>query len=355
MLKRLLLSSLSIFLMSCGNYTNVKAPLDGKQMGGGQPTTSTTELDFATIKSEILQSQCINCHTGRHKNYENYAFVKPSVDSMLERMETSDPGRLMPKGGPPLSTSQIAMFKEWVQAGAPEFANKAAQPKQPAPSPIDGLSFLTIREKVLKPYNCTACHSQYNDYGPTFKDRGAIISLVSSDQMPFPKPRQNKDDVVKVSDADKKLLLDWVGQGAPEKAGQSAGPLKPETLKPTFISLRNNVFGPKCVLCHNSFGNRGFGKSFGTFRNLRKWMAEHAADPEKENLFVFNAAEGESQGLFLDSMLRDPNDPFEIFTPMPFNSNKDDVQATIPRVTDEEIAVIKEWIKLELPYDEEDL
>ncbi len=347
MFRLILMSCLSVFLINCGNYTNVKAPFDDKQMGGGTNTSTETDLDFATIKKEILDDSCINCHSGRHKQYENYVVVQASAFAMLARMETSDPARLMPKDGPPLPPEKIAMFKEWVQAGAPQFADKDNQPNKPVPNNEMALSFAYVKEKVLDPYKCTACHVQYNNYKMAYKDRGAIISLVGSDKMPFPK-RKNAE-VTFVSDQDKKILMDWVGQGAPEFAGEAVDTVEMDPLQPTFISIRDNILGPKCILCHNSYGNRGFGKSFDTFRNLWTWMQSNP------NLIKTKKAEGEAPGLFVESMLRDPNDPLEFFSPMPFNTDKDDVERTIPRVTEEEIAIIQEWINLNLPYDQGDL
>ena len=43
------------------------------------------------------------------------------------------------------------------------------------------------------------------------------------------------------------------------------------------------------------------------------------------------------------------------YDPMPFNSPTDDVPTDIDSVTSEELEVIKEWIRLGLPYSEEDL
>ena len=335
--------------MSCGNYTNQTTPFSSKD--GGDNSGKTTQFDFATIKREILDGQCINCHTGRHKAYENYQVVKASAFAMLERIETSNPARLMPQGGPPLSAELKAMFKEWVEAGAPEFKDDDKKEPEPEP-PGDEAGFAQIKEKVLKPYNCTACHSQYNDYASVYKDRGSIVALVSSDAMPFPKRKNLKADPV--SDADKKILLDWVSKGAPEFGGKDPIEPKAEELKPTWISLRNNVFGPKCILCHNTFGNRGGGRnqSFDTYSKLRNWFTKN---PE---LFNFKKKEGDPPGLFVESMERpicEPNDPLCFFSPMPFNNDNDDVQKTFERLTKEEIDMIKKWVELKLPFDEDDL
>lgn len=44
---------------------------------------------------------------------------KSNESEIIKRFITTSPAKLMPKGGPPLSPSQISLFKTWIDAGAP--------------------------------------------------------------------------------------------------------------------------------------------------------------------------------------------------------------------------------------------
>ncbi len=340
-----------VAITGCGNYNN--STVTPPSTGG--PTKTDTKIDFATIKKEILDNNCISCHTGRHAAYENYAIVKASLTSMIARMETSNPARLMPQGGPPLDPSLIAMFKEWVEAGAPETVDKGGDDDNGddgdgGGDDKDELGFAEITAKVLKPYNCTACHAQYNDYISVYKARTAIFSVVMNNSMPFPK-RKNRP-VDPVSDADKKILSDWILGGAPEFPGSPVPTDTEQVLKPNYQSLRNQVFGPKCTLCHNSFANRGGGKknALETYTNLRNWFTDNP------DLFHIGAKEDESQGLLFETIIKEPCKEGELCfpTPMPLKSDDDDV-GDVPRVTPDEIEIIKQWINLKLPQFEGEL
>jgi len=52
------------------------------------------------------------------------------------------------------------------------------------------------------------------------------------------------------------LLWTWIEMGAPEKAPGEGPGTPPEPLEPTYASLYQNVFKPKCVTCHSP-GNTG--------------------------------------------------------------------------------------------------
>lgn len=333
----LMISSLWV-VVSCGNYTEIKSAFNQKNMGSGEVVTNT-KLDFATIKTEILGPKCISCHTGRHAAYDSYAVVKASLNSILERVSTQNPALRMPKDAGPLNSQEMAMLREWVQAGAPEFSKKEPVPEEKEEILI---GFEEIKTKILTP-NCVACHTHFNDYEPVKKVSGSLLSLVLSDKMPFPK--RKGQEVVPLSKEDKDLLMAWVGQGAPEFAGVKSMPLPEAELKPNWISLRNNVFGPKCILCHNSFGPRA-PTFMGTHTEIRSWFAKNP------KLFNF---ENPNDSHFVGAIIGRVDDDEFYFDTMPFNSSFDDVPTDISSVTEEELTVIEKWIELKLPFNEEDL
>lgn len=334
---RFLIITTSVLLMSCGNYNKVKRPFS---LQGSGEIIKGAQIDFAEIKSKILKPHCISCHTGRHDQYEQYTSVKAfNPQSLLDRMLTSDPVKKMPKDAPPLNDDLINLFKTWVANGSPEFANE--EPKA-EPSTEKTLSFLDIKQQVLAPNRCTSCHSQFNDYASVQRSLGSIVNLTLSNAMPFPS-RKNLP-ATPVSDAGKDLLMKWVSQGAPEFSDRPAAPALKEELKPNWISLRNNVFGPKCILCHNSYGPRG-PKSLASYRDI--W------DYFKKTPLLFNF-ESPNDSHFIGAIIGRFDDDEAFFSKMPFNNKFDDVQGVIPDVTEYELNVIKKWIELKLPYDEDE-
>jgi hypothetical protein len=364
------ISIVSFLLMSCGDSEHIRLagePSVGAPGGSGQPGGDTntgtgggnkTRLDFARVKTEILDNYCINCHTGQHVLYAQYNVVRIDALNMLREMDA----RTMPQAGAPqLSQAQIELFRAWVNAGTPEFDNSVDDEPNDGSGGDDDtggddgggdtspdpslLGFAEIKEKVLKPFNCTACHTQYNDYLPVYKDRVAILQAVTSNWMPFKRTQRPNEVVKPVDDKGKKLLTDWiVEQGAPEMAGAEPPVTVDVEIEPNWISLRNNVFGPKCILCHNSFGPRGGGRNqaFGTYTELRNWFTR------RPTLFVLGATPEEEPGDLIATF--DPS--ASTLSEMPFNNEFDDLQNDVEKITPDELAVIRRWLELNLPFTE---
>ncbi len=326
---------LTIFLISCGNYREVTSPVFPNENKG---QSIQSRLDFSQIKEEILVPHCISCHKGRHNLYDNYQIVKTSAFQMLERMESTNPTLRMPEDLPALPDETIAKFKEWVLAGAPEFNDQEIEePTEALPT----LSFTDVKERVLDPYKCTTCHSHYNDFATVKKSLASIVQFIDENKMPF--PQKKGEEIKPVLDADKSFLARWVEQGSPEYSdGTTTSELNPP-LKPTYISIRNQILGPKCTLCHNSYGGRG-PKNFDSFFELQKIA---------NNSPLFFDHENPNDSLFIGAILGRFSQLF--FDPMPFNNDNDDIEGIVPPVTDEELKTIEKWIELKLPYNESEL
>ena len=334
--------TLSILIASCGDYGNPSRPPAGTNTGSGTGgSKENTSLDFATISRNIIEPKCLRCHSG----YSNYSVVQVSAFNMLARMEEANPVRRMPKNDGQLNSATLAMFREWVSAGAPEFKKEDTKPVKPKKPVVDNISFLEIKTKILNPYNCTSCHSQFNDYEPVARAIGGIANLVTGDQMPFPKKKGETVEPVSVKDKD--LLLKWVSQGAPEFKKLPAEPLADVELKPTWLSLRNHVFGPKCILCHNSFGNRGAGLNLESMPEIRKYM-------KTKNQQLINT-DSPIDSHLIGAILGRVDDDELFLDPMPFNNAFDDVMGTVPAVTEDELKMIEKWIELNLPYSEDEI
>ncbi len=127
--------------------------------------TQKSVSDFAAIRP-ILQARCTVCHNREMLSNASVsggldlstpdalkrgvevkggfrsilaASGKGGVCSLIERLNAISPSRMMPKGGPPLSPPQIALFSRWIAAGAPAGAAPVVAvvsvPAAPAPLP----------------------------------------------------------------------------------------------------------------------------------------------------------------------------------------------------------------------------
>ncbi len=309
----------------------------------GQVSAASLEFGFEEIRRDILVPMCTNCHTGRHSAFENYNIVKVAANEILSRVKSQNQSFRMPKDLPPLSTDQIQKLERWVLAGAPEFAGIP-----PKPIATTTISFEEVHSKILKS-NCIGCHSQFNNYQVVKKNISSIVSFVLDDKMPFAlRPNQRNQPL---SDELKETLSTWAEAGAPEFPGILTDSVDEVAtspkLEPTWISLRDNVIGPKCILCHNSTGPRA-PTAMSTHSELRSWFAENP------KLFDFKNPERSHFVAAILGRVDEDNEEY-FYDPMPFNSDQDDIQEVIPEVTEAELNVILDWIRLGLPYDSQDI
>jgi hypothetical protein len=290
--------------------------------------------DFQDIKLQILDKHCIQCHTGRHKAYEMYEVVKLSANEMLSRMKTTNTLKRMPQNLSPLDPNLIRLFQDWVDQGAPQFSTSST-PDNPKDDSTVKYSFADIKEFIFKPNNCLECHSHYDDYKSVFRSISSIASTLETDRMPYPKSKA--DDVKPATQDQKKIFLDWIKQGAPKFVNETSTVVD-DPLVPNWFSIRNQILGPKCILCHNSFGKRG-PKDMSTYKSMQAWSQ---SNPE-----LFNST-NPLNSHFIGAILGRVDDDEFFYDAMPFKSSLDDVQ-DLPDVTDQEFAVLIEWIRLGLP------
>ncbi len=290
------------------------------------------ELTFQNIKTKVLDNNCINCHTGKHQAYTLYQIVKLSSKDMLDRMKTRIPIQRMPSGRPALPDDLIQLFEAWVNKGAPEFA---VQVDDTIPTTETKYSFADIKELVLKPNNCFKCHSHFEDYETAIKNLSSMASTIQSDRMPYPTAKGGT--VEPLSKEQKLMWSTWINQGAPKFVGK-AELVATQPTEPNWFSIRNDIFGPKCILCHNSFGKRG-PNDLSNYESLMLWYQK---SPK-----LFDIEDPENSH-FIGAILGRFDDDEFFFDSMPFNSGLDDVGPIAP-VSEDELSVIKEWISLGLP------
>lgn len=127
---------LLLILSGCG-YNNTKLPTDAApSQGSGGTNGPEAVLDFATVKAQVFQNNCIRCHSlaGGNKagvNLENYSSVKPLAQSILSAVNSG----FMPPSGT-LPSAAKTLLTNWVQAGALEFgAGSSGGGQNPTPTP----------------------------------------------------------------------------------------------------------------------------------------------------------------------------------------------------------------------------
>lgn len=324
----------------CGEFLKTKpshSPSSNLSEGAGNGKV-TTDLDFATVKTEILQKYCISCHESggkKHAAFAQYNVVKLARMQILDRINGR--GKIMPpQSSPSLPAELKTKLEAWIMAGAPEFKTEDPD-KKPQPAL---LGFSEIKQKVLDKNACTTCHSQYNSYAEVRKDISKIVAEVNGNQMPFPLKKFGEVSPLPVEE--KEMLTQWGLAGAPEFAGKEPGPITETPLEPTWLSLRDKVLGPKCIACHNSIGPRAptFMESYD---QLQAWFVRNP------KLFDFDDP---FKSHFIGSLIGrvdEDNDEF-FYESMPWNNFRDDVDKNFEDVTEEEQEVILEWIRLKLPF-----
>jgi hypothetical protein len=134
--------------------------LAGAALGqAGKPKSAAGVPNYARDIKPILQTRCVVCHNSSGVNnaavsgglaLDSYAAFKRGVvgsapravyaagksaeSEIIRRLTTTSPTMLMPKGGPPLPAAQLALFKKWIDAGAPA-GDLPSEPRAPRPDP----------------------------------------------------------------------------------------------------------------------------------------------------------------------------------------------------------------------------
>lgn len=183
------------------------------------------------------------------------------------------------------------------------------------------VSFADVSEQIFST-KCTSCHLQYENYSAVVAELGAIRSAVESNRMPKNMPA--------LTSAQKALLFAWIDAGAPDRVdGGNTDPIGDTALTPTWKSLAQNVFYPKCTSCHNPNGQA----SFLDLSTRQAWFDGRDRDFGGITLLDFDNPE--------ESYLMEViNDPLE---PMP------PVWSNIPELSVQEKEVLVQWIRLGLP------
>lgn len=183
-----------------------------------------------------------------------------------------------------------------------------------------GPNFDDIRTQILEP-KCVSCHANYRNYPAVVADLNAMILSVQSGRMPKRGPPLEQEL--------QSLLTNWARAGAPPSP--KSPPSEPPTisLAPNWESLSQNVFFPKCVMCHNAGGEA----KFLDLSSRQKFFEQRDREFLGSKLINFDSPE-ES---YILSVITDPEEP------MPPTS------AGLGRLSEKEVETLKEWIQRGLP------
>jgi mono/diheme cytochrome c family protein len=241
---------------------------------GGQSKQASPQ-DLAVQAKAVLTKYCHQCH-GQNPNQIaknlkvlDYAGMvasprkivvakSPETSVMIQRVESKD--RPMPPEESPQqpSAAERKVLRDWIAAGAPDFTKKvqvaqAPPPARPEPRPAPPppparpenrpapqapkSAELAVKARAVLTKYCGECHGQEK---PKKKlnvlDRAAMLASPKKILVPG-SPDESKlikrvvadkdmppDDSPQPSDAERKLLRDWVAAGAPDFAATASLP-----------------------------------------------------------------------------------------------------------------------------------
>lgn len=199
-------------------------------------------------------------------------------------------------------------------------------PSKPNAGNVAGIGFAEVKSALLDT-SCIKCHQNYTFYDSVKQDLDKIVQAVETDRMP-----KNSSPL---SAEQKKLLTDWVANGAHETVAstqpdQPDAPAKPdEMLRPNWESLSKKVFFARCTVCHSPNGQA----KFLDLSTRQKFFESRSEMFEGQQLLNFNNPEGS----YLLTVIQDPDEP------MPPKSSG------FKQLDKKEIETLVEWIRLGLP------
>ncbi len=233
----------------------------GKPGGGAADSlaanSSAQTIDYAYVNQTIIQPKCMSCHSSSFASYQAALSSGMVVPNSLAQsgLYTSTKSGQMPKGGPSLSTAELATIAAWIQNGAPlqimtavpspvplpvPVASDTPTPTptttpsptstptptstsspspSPSPSPTITATFSSINSKILQP-RCVSCHG--SSAGVTLSSYAQVIatavsvgnptssklytSTASGGSMPLGGTKLNATEL--------KAVSDWITAGA---------------------------------------------------------------------------------------------------------------------------------------------
>ena len=259
-LKNIPLMLCLLSLISCSYRSEKEGEGQNLKSGGGR---------FAVISETILKPKCASCHSGTNASdridvstYE--AIISSNIivpgKSGESKLYTSVLTGRMPRGRDKLSSAEVKLIEEWIDAGAGE-----TDPQVAPPSPTPKPTYEWISKNIIES-RCVLCHNTLKPRGKVdLSSYEALIASTGKEKRPIVPGQAEKStfflelleqkmppDIKKLTNEETAALRLWIEQGAvggpiPPNPGPVPTPNPPE---PNYVWLQRNVFGRKCGSCH---------------------------------------------------------------------------------------------------------
>src|SRR5579872_1850166 len=224
----------------CGTLFFLLLPANSPLSLAQPVQASAKTVTFEGNVLPILQANCIPCHgatvkmkeldlstfAGIMKGSETGAVIQAGAPQQSRLYDMVQKG-IMPKGGKPLSPDQIAILRQWIEAGAPSRSQTAESAAAPV-TEDDVLPIVFLR--------CTPCHGLRRQEGgldlhtraamlkggksgpamvPGKPDESLLVKKLRSGEMP---PKLGLDDIStkRITPPEVDRLVRWIAQGAAE-------------------------------------------------------------------------------------------------------------------------------------------
>lgn len=185
-----------MFLVSCGMPSKSNLVFDEN---GGLNLEPDMEVTYGTIKEEILNAKCINCHSNVATENGLKEWIQPGKPEQSPFFTKTENGS-MPKNGSPLSTRDLELIRLYITQLAPS----PTMSPEPTPSPEagtnSGITYAQVKSRILDNYRCTSCHSVgteaklANWINTTSPERSRFYTMTKSGAMPENGPRVSSED-----------------------------------------------------------------------------------------------------------------------------------------------------------------
>lgn len=124
----------------------------------GGPTANLTSVDFATLRSQVLNPYgCIRCHSsmGSEEGLASYVSAgNPEASSLYTSVAS---GRMPPEA--PLAASGVQIVRAYILGSTVEKKQHPQKKPQP-PTASEAVDFAMLKSEVLAPY-CLDCHEDF--------------------------------------------------------------------------------------------------------------------------------------------------------------------------------------------------
>ena len=117
---------------------------------------------------------------------------------------------------------------------------------------LDKVSYQLINQRILIP-KCISCHG--NSGNINLESYASVYGYIEKiNQVTIATRKMPKSPYPALNNEELELLATWIHAGAPEKSldgSELPPPPKASPLEPKFLSIKQNIFQNKCLVCHS--------------------------------------------------------------------------------------------------------